>query len=134
MKVRFQYTDFTEWEGPPEEAHSSPTKGVVRMFAIDDFDYTLVFSYEDIYYLYPKDGGWLFGADSPKREFILRPGEEGCNGKELPFRLPGEAVIRHGETVSQEKAVAFGLVKAGGEEITGPKRRVTVETRKDCNA
>ena len=131
MKVRFQYADHTEWEGAPEDAHESPDKGIIRMFAICDFDYVLTFEYQDIYYLYPKDGGWLFGGCNPWREFILMPGVAGCDGKERPFSLPENAVIRHGETVSQEEAVIFGLIETVDEKTLHAKRRI--ETCKDCD-
>ncbi len=130
MKVRFQYTDHSEWEGPPEDAHLSPDKGIVRMFAICDHDTVLTFVYQDIYYLYPKDGGWLFGGCNPNTEFILYPGVAGCEGKERPFALPEGAVIRHGETVSQEEAVKFGLIKTVDEKTLHHKRRI--ETCKEC--
>lgn len=134
MKVRFQYTDHTEWEGPPEEAHLSPDKGIVRMYAIDDHDYTVTFTYQDIYYLYPveDDGCWLFGACNPWREFILRPGQAGCNGEPRPFELPESAVVRHGETVSQEEAVKFGLIKSVDQKELHPKREINVKRCRDC--
>ena len=127
MRVKFQYTDWTEWEGPPEDAHTSPDKGVVRMYAFDDFDNCLTFTYQDFYYLYPKDGGFLFGANSPSREFILRPGQRGCEGDEVPFELPESAVVRKGETVSQEEAVKFGLIKTVDEKELHPKRNVPIK-------
>jgi len=130
MKVRFQYTDHTEWEGPPKDAHKSPDKGIVRMYAICDYDTILTFEYQDIYYLYPKDGGWLFGGCNPYRTFILYPGVNGSEGKEQPLVLPDSAIIRHGETVSQEEAVKFGLIDDLYEKELHPKRRV--ETCKEC--
>jgi len=131
MQVRFQYVDHTEWEGSPEDAHESPDKGIVRMFATCDHGYVVPFVYQDIYYLYPKDGGWLFGGCTPWREFIIYPGVAGCDGKERPLVLPEGAVIRHGETVSQEEALAFGLIKTIDEKVLHDKRRV--ETCKECN-
>jgi len=127
MKVRFQYTDWDEWEGPPEAGHSSPDKGVVRMWAIDDFGNILAFTYDDLYYFYPKDGGWLFGSGTPKREFILKEGQRGCTGEEVPIVLPEGAVIRHGETVSQEAAVAFGLIESVDTKTLHEKRKLSVE-------
>ncbi len=41
MRVKFQYVDWTEWEDIPENAHLSPDKGVVRMWAIGVLDTTL---------------------------------------------------------------------------------------------
>ena len=140
MKVKFQYTDWTEWEGPPVQAHLSPDKGVVRMYAFDDFGNCLTFTYQDFYYLYPtvitggyKDGGWLFGANSPSREFILRPGQRGCEGDEIPFELPDHAVVRKGETVSQEEAVKFGLIKSVNEKELHPKRDVPIKKGCGCD-
>ena len=136
MRVRFQYTDWTEWEGPPEDAHLSPDKGVVSMFAFDDFDNCVTFTYQDFYYLYRDynawgepmpDGGWLFGAASERREFILRPGQRGCSGDEVPFKLPRRAVVRKGETVSQGEAVKFGLIKSVDEKELHPKRDVPIK-------
>ena len=34
MKVRFQYVDHSEWEGPPEDAHTAPDLGINRMRTI----------------------------------------------------------------------------------------------------
>ncbi len=127
MKVKFQYTDWTEWEGPPADAHLSPDKGVVRMYAFDDFDNCLKFTYQDNYYLYSVEGGWLFGGESTRREFILRPGQRGCKGEEVPFVLPERAVIRRGETVSQEEAVKFGLIKSKDAKDLHPKRNVPIK-------
>ena len=134
MKVKYQYVDHTEWEGPPDRAHLSPDKGIIRMYAICDHDTVLTFEYQDIYYLYwsPRVGGWLFGGCNPYREFIFYPGVPGCEGKEVPLVLPESAVIRHGETVSQEEAVKFGLISSLYEKDLHPKRRVLVETYKEC--
>lgn len=132
MKVRFQYTDHSEWEGPPEQAHASPDEGIVRMFAIDDYDHILTFTYQDVYYLYQVEDGWLFGACTPWREFVISPGVAGCDGKEIPFELPERAVVRHGETVSQEEAVKFGLIGAVDEKILHLKKRVEVVRCRDC--
>lgn len=133
MKVRFQYADFTEWEGPPEEASLSPDVrppdgGIVRMYATDDSDRTVIFVYDDFYYLYPADGGWLFGSGTPKREFILRPGQDGASPLET-FELPENAVIRYGKEVSPDDAVEFGLIGKGGKLLT-PIRDVIVVEKK----
>ena len=130
MRVKFQYVDWTEWEGHPEQAHLSPDKGVVRMWAIDDYDNKLTFTYDDFYYLYPVEGGWLFGSGTPKRTFVLRAGQRGCEGVELPFDLPERAVVRKGETVSQEDAVKFGLIKSIDEKELHLKRDIPI--RKGC--
>lgn len=126
MKVRFQYANWTNWTGPPEKAHLSPDKGVVRMYAFDDFDNCLTFTYDDFYYLYPVEDGWLFGSGTSKRTFILRPGQRGCEGTELPFELPKRAVVRKGETVSQEEAVKFGLIKSVDEKELHLKRDIPI--------
>ncbi len=134
MKVRFQYTDHTEWEGPPEDAHKSPDKGIVRMLVTDDHGYELQFVYKDIYYLYPEDkldNEWTFGADNPQRRFTIKKGQAGCDGVPIPLHLPDRAIIRHGETVSQEEAVKFGLIKSVDEKILHSKQRI--ETCKDCD-
>ncbi len=136
VKLQFQYTDHTVWEGPPEDAHESPDKGVIRMVVTDDHDYVLEFVYQDIYYLYPEYGegdGWLFGACTPWREFIIRPGVAGCDGKQRPFNLPVYAVVRHGETVSQEEAVKFGLIATVDEKVLHEKKRIEVNRCKDCD-
>ncbi len=129
MKVRFQYTDGSEWEGAPEEANLSPDirppdGGIVRMFAVDDSDRTVTFVYDDFYYLYPVDDGWLFGSGTPKREFILRPGQDGASPLE-PFDLPENAVVRWGKEVSRKDAVKFGLIGKGGKLLT-PIRDVII--------
>ncbi len=131
MKVKFQYTNHTEWEGSPEEARESPDEGIVRMIVTDDHGYVLTFVYQDIYYLYPKDGGWLFGACNPWREFLIYPGQAGCDGKERPLVLPEGTVVRRGETVSQEEAVRFGLIKTVDEKELHPKRHI--ETCGGCD-
>ena len=131
MKVKFQYADWTVWEGPPEDAENSPDKGIVRMYVTDDHGYILTFDYQDIYYLYPEDGGFLFGACNPQREFLIKPGDAGCSGEERPFALPENAIIRHGETVSQEEAVKFGLIESVDSKELHPKRQV--KTCKDCD-
>ena len=133
MKVRFQYTDHTEWEGPPEEAHESPDKGLVRMIVTDDHDYVLEFVYRDIYYLYLEDKlkkEWTFGADNPQRRFTIAPGQAGCDGRPIPLALPEGAIIRHGETVSQEEAVKFGLIKSVDEKELHAKQNI--ETCEEC--
>ena len=119
MEVRFQYANHTEWEGSPWNAHKSPTRGIIRMVVTDDHGYVLTFVYQDIYYLYEVREGWLFGACNPWREFIIKPGVAGCNGEERPLVLPKGAVIRHGETVSQEEAVKFGLIETLPDHVWG---------------
>ena len=130
MKVKFQYADHTEWEGPPEDAHTSPDKGVIRMIVIDDGGYELVFGYKDIYYLFAVEEGWMFGADNPQRRFLIKPGVGGCEGTPIPFALPAGAVHRDGETVSQEEAVKLGLISSVDVKILHPKQRI--ETCEEC--
>lgn len=132
MMVRFQYADFTEWEGVPENAHNSPDKGVIRMYATDDQGYVMQFTYHDIYYLYPVDEGWLFGGATPWLEYVFKPGVGGCNGIPRPFELPDRAIVRHGETVSQEDAVKFGLIKTVDTKVLHKKKRIEVKRCKDC--
>ncbi len=131
MLVKFQYTDHSEWEGMPEQAHTSPDKGIIRMVVTDDHGYVLNFVYQDIYYLYEKDGGWLFGACTPWREFIIYPGVAGCDGKERPLAMVDGAVIRYGERVSQEEALAFGLIQTIDQKILHDKRRI--KTCQECS-
>lgn len=142
MRVKFQYADWTEWEGPPERAHESPDPrppyegvvwtpsmkggGVIRMWAMDDFDRRIEFVYDDLYYLYPVEGGWLFGSGVPKRDYILRPGQDGSETQVLPIELPKDAVVRYGVTIPQEEARRFGLVPVKVEPLS-PKRSVTVK-------
>ena len=130
MKVKFQYTDHTEWEGPPKDAKKSPDLGIVRMIVTDDHGYVLEFVYKDIYYLYSVKGGWMFGADNPQRRFFIKAGQAGCTGEPIPLALPKNAIVRHGETVSQEEAVAFGLIKTVDEKELHKKKRV--ETCEGC--
>lgn len=152
MLVRYQYADGSTWEGSPEEAHLSPDPqppegsvyadedswqhdpegGIMRMFAVDDFGNELMFTYEDFYYLYEVDGGWLFGASSPSSEFVLRPGQVGCSGDEVSFILPERAVVRRAVTVGPDLAVHFGFMKSAEAEIPRDKRRAPVECR-DCD-
>ena len=132
MKVRFQYTDHTEWEGPPEDAHKSPEKGIVRMYAEDDQGYVMAFTYHDIYYLYRVAEGWLFGGGTPWLEYVFRPSVAGCNGEPRPFELPENAVIRHGKTISQKEAVKFGLIEAVDTKLLHKKKRIKVKRCKDC--
>ena len=118
MKVRFQYVDFTTWEGDPADAATSPDLGVVRMYAIDDFDREVIFVYDDFYFLYPADddtGAWIFGSGTPKREYRLTPGVDGALAELQEFNLPQGAVVRLGQTVSHEDAVAFGLTDTDGK-------------------
>jgi len=132
MKVKFQYTDFSEWEGSPEDAHKSPDRGIIRMIVTDDLGYVLKFTYKDIYYLYEVEDGWLFGGCVPFMEFIIRPGVGGCSGDPKPFELPDRAIVRHGETVSQEEAVKFGLIETADAKTIREVERVKVNRCKDC--
>lgn len=156
MKVRFQFANGDIWEGLPEDAHLSPDPqppegavyvdaaqwaeeypdvlpeaGIIWIFAIDDFGNELKFAYQDFYYLYSVEDGWLFGAESPKKEFILRPGQNGCEGEPVPFILPERAVVRRAVTVSPELAVHFGFIKEVDEKVLHEKRLTPVEC-KDC--
>ena len=115
MRVRFLYSDHTVWEGLPEHAHRSPDPrppagGVIRMDVLHgkDGDLTMSFKYDDCYYSYLTDKGWLFGSGTPKREYLFRD-DTGCDGIEIPLRLPANAVVRYGCTVSDEEAKKFGI-------------------------
>jgi hypothetical protein len=127
MNTRFQYADGTVWEGQVERTDQSPDKGVLRMWAIDDQGRMLEFVYDDFYYVYPHDGGWVFGSGTPKRDFHFRDGRQ-VGVLEMEVTLPKGAVVRLGQTVSQEDAVKFGLVDEGGKKLTPPRpRNVKVE-------
>ena len=88
----------------------SPDKGVIRMWAVDDDGRSVEFVYDDLYFIYAEGANWVCGSGTPKREFILVPQRVGCLSRELPVVFPPHAVIRRGETVSQEEAEKFGLV------------------------
>ena len=103
------------------------------MYATDDHGYVMQFTYQDIYYLYEVEDGWLFGACTPWLEYVLKPGVAGCNGEPRPFDLPERAIVRHGETVSQEDAVKFGLIKTVDTKILDEKRRIKVNRCKECS-
>ncbi len=126
MKVKFQYTDWTEWEGPPGDAGASPDKGVVRMWGEDDFGRLVLFVYDDFYYVCDNgDGTFRVGSGTNQREFTLVPGMDGAVPQEK-FKLPAGAVLRLGEQVTQAEAVAFGLIDEGGK-LLSEKATVTVE-------
>jgi len=133
MRVRFQYTDWSEWEGTPEEARLSPDPqppdgGVVRMYGITDDGREQVFVYDDFYYLYKrKDGMWIMGSGTPKREFEFHPTRTVC--LELPVKLPKRSVVRYGCTISQEEAVKFGLIKSVDTKILHEKIKHCVECK-----
>ena len=76
-------------------------------------------------------GCWRFGEAGPKREFVLRPGQDGCEGTDVPVVLPEGTIVRYGCTVSQEEAVRFGLVAAVDDKTLHEKRAIAVEC-KDC--
>ncbi len=132
MLVKFQYVDWSEWSAPPERVHESPDKGVIRMYAIDDHGRQVEFVYDDFYYVYPRNGEWVFGSGTPKREFILRPGQDGADVHELPFTLPDTAVVRKGQTVSQDEAVKFGLIDTPDQKKLHEKRDVAIERCSTC--
>ena len=118
MKVKFQYTDWTEWEGHPKDAVQSPDKGVVRMYAITDTGRQVIFVYDDFYYLYPgKNGKWHFGSGIPKRTHVLTPGKDGSEAEMMEVDLPKGAIVRTGETISHKEAMKFGLVKRSGKML-----------------
>ena len=132
MRVKYQYADHTVWEGPPEEAHLSPNPeppdgGIIRMCAITDDEREVWFTYNDFYYMYETEDGWLFGAESPRRNFIFQKDGTSPIIRPVPFELPAHAVIRKGVTVSQEEAVKFGLIKSPDAKELHPKAPVIVE-------
>ena len=147
MRVMLQYADHTEWEGPPEDAHQSPDPrpppdgsvrvykpgdeygGVIRMWAYDDEGRELRCTYEDLYYLYRNDSGpgWWFGAGTPKQEFLIQPGVPGTVARGVKFEVPKEAVVRYGVTVTDEEALAFGLVDPADPKQLHHKILIPVE-------
>ncbi len=132
MRVRFQYADHSEWDGPPEEAHRSPNPeppagGIIRMKAVTDDAREVWFTYNDFYYLYRVKDGWLFGAESPRQNFIFHDGVTLPTVRSVPFQLPKAAIIRKGVTVSQEEAVKFGLIKSVDAKVLHPKAAVIIQ-------
>ena len=118
MQIWIQYTDWGEWIGPPEDFHLSPDKGVVRMNGIDDFGRKVLCVYDDFYYAYPVENGeWIVGSGTNQREFRLVPGRDGAIGQER-FNLPAGAVVRLGQQLSQEEAIAFGLIDEDGKLLS----------------
>lgn len=126
MKIKFQYVDWSEWEGHPRDVADSPDLGVVRMYGIGDFDREVIFVYDDFYYVAPlADGKYIVGSGTNQREFILEPGRDGAIPQEK-FKLPPGAVLRLGQQVSQEEAEAFGLIDKSGK-LLSPRATVIVE-------
>ncbi len=118
MKIKIQYYDWGEWEGAPEDIALSPDKGVIRMWGEDDFGRLVLCVYDDFYYVYPNgDGTFTIGSGTNKRQFILEPGRDGAIPQER-FQLPASATVRLGQQVSQEEAVAFGLIDEGGKLLS----------------
>jgi len=118
MKVKFQFYDWTEWEGHPSDVANSPDKGVIRMWGEDDFGRIVGFVYDDFYYVYPlADGKFKLGSGTARREFTLEPGLDGAIPQEK-FQIPADAVLRLGKQVTQEEAVAFGLVDEDGKLLS----------------
>jgi len=146
MKVTFEYADHTTWTGLPEDAHLSPDPrpppdgsvkvyapgdefgGVIRMRCFDDEGRELVCVYEDFYYLYPDpEGGWWFGAGTPKREFLIKPGAPGTTARGVKFDLPQGAVVRYGVTVTPEEALVFKLVDPADPKQLHHKTIIPIE-------
>lgn len=126
MKIKFQYTDWSEWEGLPKDVALSPDKGVVRMWGEDDFGRQILCVYDDFYYVYPKgDGSFCIGSGTNQRDFILEPGRDGAIAQER-FKLPADATVRLGEQLTQEDAIAFGLIDTDGK-LLSEKATVYVE-------
>ncbi len=137
MRVRFQYSDHSEWEGRVEDAHQSPEDnwpdfGVIRMYAIDDGGRTTVFVYDDFYFIYKDGEDWVFGAGTPRRRF--RYSVDGkVVSEEIPVKLPEGAVVRRGSTVSTEEAIKLNLIPAPGFTELSEKRFIPLESSKDKN-
>ncbi len=126
MKIKFQYEDWSEWEGELKDAAQSPDKGVIRMFIMDDHGRTVMFIYDDFYYIIPLDGGrFQVGSGICRRDFILEPGRDGAISQER-FKLPENVILRLGKQVSQKEAIKFGLINKGGK-LLSDKAPVYVE-------
>lgn len=125
MIVKIQYADFTEWEGHPSTFADSPDKGIVQMWAEDDFGNQGLLVYDDFYYVYPSGSDWIVGSGTAQREFKLIAENNGTLGLEK-FKLPDTAIVRLGQQVSQEDAVTFGLIDEGGK-LLSPKATVNVQ-------
>ena len=98
------------------------------MWGEDDFGRQVLFVYDDFYYVYPlADGKYRVGSGTNRREFTLVPGLDGAIPQER-FVLPDDAVLRLGQQVSQEEAIAFGLIDADGK-LLSEKATVIVEVR-----
>ena len=130
MRIKFQYADRSEWEGDPAVVATSPDKGVIRMWAITDTGRALEFVYDDLYFVHwdAERHGWRVGSGTPKREFVIRDGQDGSETIEIPINLPASAVIRRGETVTDEAAVRFGLT-----DRPTARRRVAIEQGGCCS-
>lgn len=136
MEVRFQYSDHSEWEGVPEDAHLSPKDswpefGVIRMYVINTDGRETVFVYEDFYFLYLDGEDWVFGAGTPRRRFRFSP-DGSVVSEEMQVVLPKDAVMRRGVTVSQEEAVKFELIPSVDFKELHEKRHIPIEYGDDC--
>lgn len=126
MKIKFQYYDWSEWEGDPADVHLSPDKGVIRMWGEDDFGRQILCIYDDFYYVFSNgNGSFTIGSGTNQREFILVPQRDGAISQER-FKLPWNAVVRLGQQVSQAEAIAFGLIDEDGK-LLSEKATVYVE-------
>lgn len=128
MRIKFQYVDWSEWEGPIEDAGQSPDcdvecpgdsddyhpKGVIRMHAITDDGRVTEFLYDDLYYIYPENDGFVVGSGTPRRDYFFSSKNKWGLTRQRPVILPKNAVVRKGRTVSQEEALKFGLLKRDG--------------------
>lgn len=136
MKVRFIYTDHTEWEGTPEEAHLSPDPrppegGIIRMTVIHDEMHVpggrkLHFLYDDLYYMFRIAGGWRFGSGTPSRQYDFFDADD-QGSTEVPMKIPTGSLVRYGCTVSDEEAVKFGIIPVGSDYKLHPKRIIPIE-------
>ncbi len=134
MRVRLQYTDWSIWEGTPEDMGQSPDPrppegGIIKMEVRngDEEQFNMRFRYEDVYYRYRTDKGWVFGSGTAKRDYQFIDGEGGCNGFEIPVKLPVDAVVRYGCTVSDEEAMKFGLLTPNDKYVLQPRKAPCVE-------
>ncbi len=131
MRVKFQYRDWTTWEGSPADGHLSPDKGVIRMWAITADDRRIEFVYDDFYYFFREGNEWIVGSGTPRREYHFGP-DDRAQPKQRPVVLPAGAIVRRGEAVPFEEAVKFGLVKPGEGGLGVPNNSVPIEFKGCC--
>jgi len=92
-----------------------------------DTERVMRFRYDDVYYIYRLPEGWVLGSGTAKRDFLFRDDYNGCDGFEIPLKLPADAVVRYGCTVSDEVAMKYGLLTSNDKYVLRPKKKPSVE-------